>query len=229
MAQQNTLKMINGLTPNVNQTSRATSVESAGVSQPILANVANSVQLAVIAEVFSDGLTCATTDPNNGLLNALTGQTPSVAKQTPSQSSQTFVIPNPSTAVSSATSGVVVTNAVRPETNIILTRPHSFGHLINQHQLCRLVSSSIRYKHRTAPYWYRYRYSHTSLSVSKALSLTIMEFLWLKLVPTTKSTCRDSNLSSLKSPNDQEKDLLWEAGFAAAEDEPGQICSHHIC
>ena len=112
---------------------------------------------------------------DTGLLNALTGQTPSVAKQTPSQSPQTFVIPNHSTTVSSATSGVVVTNAVIPGTNIILSRPHSFGHLINQHQLCRLVSSSIRYKHRTAPYWYRYRYSHTSYNNLKCpvLRLTL--------------------------------------------------------
>ena len=164
MAQQNTLKMINGLTPNVSQTSGATppttqqillgpggqpaGVLSAGPngtfilnpmisgigSQPILiqqnmANVPNSVQLTLRPSsqpssvmAMSNGLTCATTDQHNGLLN-------SVAKQTPSQSPQpqTFVIPNHSTAVSSATSGVVMTSAGRPGTNIILTRPPSFG------------------------------------------------------------------------------------------------------
>lgn len=173
IAQQNSLKVINSLTPNVTQTGTTSAPTTqqillgpggqpagvlaagpngtfvlnpfAGIGsqqiliQPNLANVPNSVQLTLRPPshgssmvAMSNGLTTSnitssiTTDQNNGLLNALTAQTPSVAKQTPSQSPQpqTFVIPN-STAVSSASPGVVMTNAGRAASNIIFTRPPS--------------------------------------------------------------------------------------------------------
>ena len=114
-------------------------------SQPIffqqnIGNVPNSVQLTLRPQshgspvvAMSNGLTGANIaggDQNAGLINALTAQSANnMAKQTPSQSPQpqTFVIPNNSTSVSSASSGVVMTNAGRPTPNIIFTRPPSFG------------------------------------------------------------------------------------------------------
>ncbi|CAG2105226.1 unnamed protein product [Medioppia subpectinata] len=111
--------------------------------QPILINgnlgngIPNSFQLTLRPNTshgssmmtMSNGLTAplmSASENNTNILNALNAN---VAKQTPTQSPQpqTFVIPNHSTAVSSAAPGMVVTNAGRPAPNIIFTRPQMMG------------------------------------------------------------------------------------------------------
>ena len=167
MTQQNTLKVINSLPPNMTQIPTSGSsgptqqiligpggqqmisgpqgtfllnhmIPGLG-SQPILiqqniGNVPNSVQLTLRPQSHSSPMVAMSNglnggnDQNAGLINALTGQSNNISKQTPSQSPQpqTFVIPNHSTSVSTSSSGVVMTSAGRPTPNIIFTRPPSF-------------------------------------------------------------------------------------------------------